>query len=43
MNEKNCWNCNNYLGGGCCRINSEKECGENEFELWEEKHEWCNK
>ena len=37
MNEKNCSNCNSYLGGGCCLIGSEKECAENEFELWSEK------
>lgn len=37
MIEKNCTNCNSYLGGGCCRLNSEKECAENEFELWEAK------
>lgn len=37
MIEKSCANCNSYLGGGCCRLNSEKECAENEFELWSEK------
>ena len=42
MTEKNCWNCNNHLGGGCCSINSEKECGENEFELWEGKKNAAN-
>lgn len=38
MNEKNCANCNSYLGGGCCRLNAEAECREGgEFELWSEK------
>lgn len=34
MIKKNCTNCDYHLGSGYCRLNSEKECAENEFELW---------
>ena len=34
-----CETCKWYLGGGACRINLEAECGEGEFEAWEEKHD----
>lgn len=30
-----CEGCRWYLGGGCCRINEERECAEGERELWE--------
>ena len=37
MNDKKtCEGCKHYLGGGCCRLNEEKECAAGEFELWEE-------
>lgn len=39
MKEKSCCTCVNYLGGGCCRINEEIECGDGEFELWRQKDE----
>ena len=32
-----CNTCRHYLGGGCCRINLEAECGKGEFEAWEPK------
>ena len=32
-----CNTCRHYLGGGCCRINLEAECGAGEFEAWEPK------
>ena len=32
-----CATCRYDLGGGCCRINLEAECGEGEFEAWEPK------
>ena len=32
-----CDTCRHYLGGGCCRINLEAECGKGEFEAWEQK------
>lgn len=32
-----CDTCRHYLGGGCCRINLEAECGKGEFEAWEPK------
>ena len=32
----NCDGCKHYLGGGCCRINLEKECADGDFEAWEE-------
>ena len=34
-----CDTCRHYLGGGCCRINLEAECGAGEFEAWEPKEE----
>lgn len=34
---KICDTCRHYLGGGCCRINLEAECGKGEFEVWEAK------
>lgn len=30
-----CDGCRHYLGGGCCRLNVEKECAAGGFELWE--------
>ena len=30
-----CATCRWHLGGGCCRINLEAECGAGEFEAWE--------
>ena len=33
----NCDTCRHHLGGGCCRINLEAECGKGEFEAWEPK------
>lgn len=35
MNGLSCETCRYYLGGGCCRINVEDECGKGEHELWE--------
>lgn len=35
--ERTCDTCAHYLGGGCCRINLEAECGAGEFEAWEPK------
>ena len=32
-----CDTCRYYLGGGCCRINLEAECGEGYHEAWEGK------
>ena len=32
-----CEGCKHYLGGGCCRINEEKECADSEYELYEPK------
>ena len=32
----NCCGCRNYLGGGHCRINLEKECAYGDFEAYEE-------
>lgn len=32
-----CEGCKHDLGGGCCRINLEVECGKGEHEAWEEK------
>lgn len=32
-----CDTCRHHLGGGCCRINLEAECGKGEFEAWEPK------
>lgn len=39
MTEKNCVTCDNYLGGGCCKLNVEYECAESLFELWEPKED----
>lgn len=30
-----CVGCKHYLGGGCCRMNLERECADGEFELYE--------
>lgn len=36
----NCIGCVHYLGGGCCRINLERECADGDREMWEaESHE----
>lgn len=32
-----CEGCRYDLGGGCCRINMEAECGAGERELWEDE------
>ena len=37
--ERNCDTCRHGLGGGCCRINLEAECGKGEHEAWEPKEE----
>lgn len=37
MIHDNCEGCRHDLGGGCCRINEEAECGAGDRELWEEK------
>lgn len=34
-----CDGCRWYLGGGCCRINMELECREDEYKLYESKEE----
>ena len=34
-----CVGCKWYLGAGNCLINMEKECGDDEFELYEGKDE----
>lgn len=34
---RNCDTCRHDLGGGCCRINLEAECGKGDFEAWEPK------
>lgn len=37
---KSCKGCIHYLGGGCCRINLERECADDDYQLWEaESHE----
>lgn len=30
-----CPTCRHSLGGGCCRIGLERECGDGQFEAWE--------
>ena len=30
-----CVGCKHYLGGGCCRMNLERECADGEFEMYE--------
>ncbi|MBR6839388.1 MAG: hypothetical protein IKM82_02215 [Oscillospiraceae bacterium] len=35
--KRTCDTCRHYLGGGCCRINLESECGEGFHEAWEGK------
>lgn len=37
IEHESCVGCKNYLGGGCCRINLEAECGKGEHEAWEDK------
>ena len=37
MIERNCETCEYHLGSGYCYLNSEKECAENEFELWKDE------
>jgi hypothetical protein len=34
MESKTCATCKYYLGGGCCNMNLEEECGEGMFEMW---------
>ena len=34
---RGCWNCKHYLGGGLCRQNLEKECGDGGNEAWQAK------
>lgn len=37
---KSCEGCVHYLGGGSCRIHMERECADDDFQLWEaESHE----
>ena len=36
MTYDSCNGCRHNLGGGCCRINEEAECGAGDRELWEE-------
>lgn len=37
---KGCEGCIHFLGGGCCRMNLERECADGDFEMWEdETHE----
>lgn len=37
---RSCEGCVHYLGGGQCRANLEKECADDDFQLWEaESHE----
>lgn len=35
MKHESCEGCKWYLGGGCCRLNAEDECGAGDYELWE--------
>ena len=37
MIHDSCEGCRYDLGGGCCRMNMEAECGEGDRELWEEE------
>lgn len=39
MSEKCCSTCEHHLGSGYCYLNSEKECAENEFELWKNSNQ----
>ena len=39
MNHDSCEGCRHNLGGGCCRINEEAECGAGDRELWENEKE----
>lgn len=38
-NERSCDTCRHGLGGDCCRINLEAECGKGEHEAWEPKED----
>lgn len=35
MERNTCEGCKHHLGGGCCRLNVEAECGKGERELYE--------
>ena len=35
MERGSCKGCKHHLGGGCCRLNVEAECGKGERELYE--------
>lgn len=37
MIHDSCEGCRYDLGGGCCQMNMEAECGEGDRELWEEE------
>ena len=39
MTHDSCEGCRHNLGGGCCRINEEAECGAGDRELWENEGE----
>lgn len=39
MIHDSCEGCRYDLGGGCCRMNMEAECGEGDRELWEDEVE----
>ena len=39
MIHDSCEGCRHNLGGGCCRMNMEAECGEGDRELWEEEED----
>lgn len=39
MTHDSCEGCRHNLGGGCCRINEEAECGAGDRELWENENE----
>lgn len=39
MIHDSCEGCRHNLGGGCCRINEEAECGAGDRELWEDEKE----
>ena len=41
MSHDSCSGCRYDLGGGCCYINEEAECGAGERELWEDEEEAC--
>ena len=36
MKYNGCQGCCHYLGGSQCRINAERECADDDYQLWEE-------